>query len=234
MARQRLRRLKLKFNLIGIKTGDYLHGVVRIDGRNTLSRTNLVGLSYFFDEDPDGKVTFYESEPFFYDTAGELLANYRAVPRISFLDQSEFQDKPNSGKRQEGYLFNGRLMQVDDSHYLMIPLESMCLEKLNRELVDEATEKAQKELSDLLDNMKRVDLADNRRSRNILGSNFGKFPKQLKESAEAANHFYRAKGSRIYTLSEAFYLPPIRLVSTPMGGLPEWAKQYWKRERSRT
>lgn len=214
---------KQDFNIAAraVQSNDELFGVARINVRlKPATRGHINGFCLPFKVLSQDEIAFMRDTAFLYGSVSNLRFNYfRGVPEEAFAHGWIDREK-NSSKAQ--------------ASKWVIPLEYSCLEGHRLELIDAIIENPYEFVGASIEELAEIKVAD--LPEGSLGQYFSDFPLALRRDAEKKGSFYASglrKSERVQG-SSYFIKPGKRKVltfSTPMGGMPDWAQDLWRKTR---
>lgn len=204
-----------------------LHGFVRMKGKR--GSVKVEGFCGFFQAGPEG--VFFDSRSlFFYGTVATLAKNYRREPPFSNEELAGFSDKPYA-TASTGTPLEPTLRKAA-TRYKAIPLDQMQLRPNQNALLEMLIKETEAKLPQWIRTLRTVEVAKSDAS-SIRGlrRSLSRFPNELKLEAQETESYYTTNFARQGRDSESAVFPATRIILTPMGGLPRWAKVYMRRAR---
>ena len=198
-----------------------LNGVIRL---SRSQRPSYHGLCVAFEQDPDGSSTrLFRHDPFLYGTWDRLNLNFGHNDFLSNIDTGVFLDKDYCARMSGIYRRSKRV-----PGYFNIPTCEF-VERRGRsfeQLVLVAMKKTEEILPRLLAALQPVVIPVDDPDSMKGFTSFSHYPQSLKEFALAAGEYHTLKGL-VSRFTEQFELPPsATIISSPVGGLPGWARRW--------
>ncbi len=182
----------------------------------------------------ESAATYFPHEVCFYGRVSDLLPNFltRSGTALSLPRLDSFKDRPIPQGSQSVRRLENRfgIENRDMKYYYQIPLDSLNLDKPRKEFLDAILERMPEFLGKLVDTMETVVLdKDNLTLSKQVNSHFRNFPGSLASQALEQGKFYTSRIEKAsVNRTEVVYLPKVTILSTPMGGLPDWARDLWR------
>ena len=192
-------------------------GVVRTTAKRGIS--NIAGICAVF-QATDEQLFIAQKDLFFYGAAKDLDANYRSRCPIPNDQLSEMRDihGGSHGRGASVIIKSGY-----PSGYFSIPYTQLGLDSGKRELTLDTLKHLEEIMHCHLPKFERK-RADNWQAREA----FRNFPLALSHLARERGTFLSHRTQITRTTVEQYERPPLRIISTPMGGMPGWAKDYMR------
>lgn len=226
MQRKRQKKLSQIFNLKAVDDeNNTIWGILRMGASDSVYYSKVNGICGVFETDENRKQLWFDAESlFFYGRTKDLMDNYHTHWPPASLDLTQYIDKPFA-QRAHSYCVAGD----PKLGYMLIPLDKLGLGASQQSLVDMLVSEVPEQLPKLMNKIVRIQIdTDNLRT---VGKALASVPLELKEKAIENSSFYRNYYARESTTVEIITLPNIVVISTPMGGMPEWAKNYMRKLR---
>ncbi|MFH1542709.1 MAG: hypothetical protein ABIE84_06430 [bacterium] len=117
--------------------------------------------------------------------------------------------------------------------FVSIPIDVMRLGESALDLIARLAEDAQSLLPEKIDEIEERPIGDDVNAQKTFGSVFGNFPLALKVMALEQGSYFATRWDTANTFvdAERAVILGARIISTPIGGLPPWAKDYVRRHR---
>jgi hypothetical protein len=173
------------------------------------------------------EVFFGQDALLFYGNRIELASNYNCNPPFSSAELAGYADRPYVNKTSVKF-------KRGDKFYA-IPVGEMKLSSGRLEMIRKLIEHVRVNLPAWMVDLVRVEIEwGSHGFMRAFGHVFSSFPQGLREAALEAGWFYKLKNwgeARIRgkVIVETVYLPKPRIIYTPLGGLPDWARAYMHR-----
>jgi hypothetical protein len=172
------------------------------------------------------EVFFGQDALLFYGDRKVLASNYNCKPPFSSAELAGYADRPYVNKTSVQFKMGEK--------FYAIPVGEMKLAPGRLELIRKLIEHVRVNLPAWMADLVRVEVErDSHGFMRAFGHVFSSFPQGLREAALKAGWFYelenwgeaRIKGKLIV---ETVDIPRPRIIYTPLGGLPDWARAYMR------
>lgn len=198
-----------------------IRGLIRMSGkRKGYSTEPLTGIMVPFKARAEGLEVFSDFK-FFYGDQYMLANNYNTGrPPITKAELKEAMDKEGLKKRGE-----------EIHRYYLLPVESMGLSQGQQEVVEALVAMAEQRLPAWLGRLGRTEIKDQPQGKlpADFTQSFKYFPQSIIKAAIKSGAYYLYTCDARTSVADTFDSPVIRVLSTPMGGLPQWAKDFMRR-----
>ncbi|MFH1387133.1 MAG: hypothetical protein ABIH50_05660 [bacterium] len=198
-----------------------LFGFIRMRGKE--GHTKVAGIGSRFSFNPERTEGFFDQQLVFYGYLKTLNENYRR--KLPFLGGlGGYAVRP----------FNDRTsypLEERESWIYQIPVEKMELTSEQKKLAEKLFCEAREKMPVWLQRMTeiKVDYDDPNFRKGGFEHGFLEYPIELREAAlKNCAYFSLMAGSSLEEYEE-LNVPRAKIILTPMGGLPQWAKDLWKK-----
>ena len=173
------------------------------------------------------KVFFYGRLQDLYDTIDTRMG----LPQLTF-DPVQFKDREipfPGGLKSVRY----GIPKEENSFYYSIPMSLVPLDDTRRDMLEKTLGRMPRYSSQLF---KALNIIEGEPGSPAfltrIKMNTKGFPTFFQDQAFRKGRLYTSRISDQFSTSETVYVPKTRIISTPMGGLPEWARELWRHTRS--
>ena len=208
-----------RIRAVRVSDGDF-RGLIRMAGkRRGYHRTPLTGIMIPFQARRD-RLEICSDFRFFYGDQYMLASNYNTLrPRVPHAELRDALDK------------QGPQTAAGISRYYIVPLDVMRLSKGQQELAHTLVAKAEQQLPEWLGKLSKVEIGEHQAGEvpQRVAQSFKYWPASIRDAALKAGAYYVYTRQSEDKVVDTFDTPLIRELTTPMGGLPQWAKDFMRR-----
>jgi hypothetical protein len=160
------------------------------------------------------QIVLDKSNTFFYEESSQLAELYHRTEVPGRLKQEKYIDR-GSG---------------DNDTFYMIPTPDLNLGENRKDVISIFEELLERDIQDFVREMKKWYIEGDAQELELIQRMLGSFPRSLEKEANERGHFYsHSHFHREEKFRSQKELPRNKTISTPMGGLPKWAREFQRK-----